>query len=60
MAKLKIYLIGHSHIDAVWFWDRKETKKVCKSTFERALTLLDEHDDFYYCQRCSPKAPRSI
>jgi len=48
--KSKIYLIGHSHIDAVWVWDREETKRVCKSTFKRILDLLDEHDDFYYAQ----------
>lgn len=49
-SKRKVYLTGHSHIDAVWLWDIDETKKVCKGTFERVLKLLDERDDFYYCQ----------
>lgn len=50
MAKLKIYLVGHSHIDAVWLWEKEETKKVCKSTFKKVLDILDKRDDFYYCQ----------
>lgn len=48
--KSKIYLIGHSHIDAVWLWDKEETKRVCQSTFKMILDLLDERDDFYYTQ----------
>jgi len=47
---MNVYLVGHSHIDAVWLWDKEETKSVCKNTFERVLNLLDKHDDFYYCQ----------
>lgn len=46
----KIQLIGHSHIDAVWLWDREETKRVCKDTFEKILDILDKRDDFYFAQ----------
>lgn len=48
--KSKIQLIGHSHIDAVWLWDREETKRVCKETFGKILDILDKRDDFYFAQ----------
>ncbi len=44
------YFIGHSHIDAVWLWDREETKEVLKNTFGKVLDLMDNNPDFYFIQ----------
>ena len=44
------YFVGHSHIDAVWLWDREETKEVLKYTFNRVLDLMDKNEDFYFIQ----------
>ena len=44
------FLVGHSHIDAVWLWTRDETLKVCRETFPKVLDILDKHPDVYYSQ----------
>ncbi len=44
------YFVGHSHIDAVWLWDREETKEVLRDTFEKVLKLMDKNSDFYFIQ----------
>ncbi len=48
--KKKAYFVGHSHIDAVWLWDREETKDVVRDTFIRVLELLEKNKDFYFIQ----------
>lgn len=50
MIKPKIYLVGHSHIDAVWLWDRAETKEVLKYTFERILKLMEDNKEITFVQ----------
>ncbi len=46
----KIHLIGHSHIDIVWLWTLKETRRKLARTFTTALNLIQEFPDFYFMQ----------
>ena len=48
--KKSVYLISHSHVDAVWLWDREETKEVVRYTFNRVLDLMDKNPSLYYAQ----------
>ncbi|MBM7583353.1 alpha-mannosidase [Caldicoprobacter guelmensis] len=49
--KLKIYVVGHSHIDAVWLWDRKETVEICcYKTFTNAIDLLKKYPNLIFAQ----------
>jgi alpha-mannosidase len=46
----QIYLIGHSHIDIVWLWTLKETRRKLARTFTTALHLIQEFPDFSFMQ----------
>lgn len=48
MKKKKIYMIGNSHIDPVWFWNWDEGMQEAKATFSSALNRLNEYPDVYY------------
>jgi len=49
--KLKIYVVGHSHIDAVWLWDRKETLDICcYKTFKNAIDLIKKYPELIFAQ----------
>lgn len=48
--KQKVYIVGHSHIDAVWLWDRNETVQVCKKTFSEVIELMKANPDFHFSQ----------
>ena len=48
MKKKKIYMIGNSHIDPVWFWNWDEGMQEAKETFSSALDRLNEYPDVYY------------
>lgn len=48
MKKKKIYMIGNSHIDPVWFWNWDEGMQEAKATFSSALDRLNEYPDVYY------------
>lgn len=45
-----VHLIPHSHIDVVWLWTLKETRRKCGRTFSTMLRLMDEFDDFTFTQ----------
>jgi alpha-mannosidase len=45
-----VHLVGHSHIDVVWLWRIRETKKKCGRTFSTALRLIDEYPEFTFTQ----------
>ncbi|APB32364.1 glycosyl hydrolase 38 domain protein [Gloeomargarita lithophora Alchichica-D10] len=47
---LKIHLIGHSHIDIIWLWTIKETRRKLARTFTTALNLIQEFPDFNFMQ----------
>lgn len=46
----EVVLVGHAHVDAVWLWDREETKEVLRDTFERVLRLMDKYPDITFVQ----------
>ncbi|RLE57682.1 MAG: hypothetical protein DRJ40_00240 [Thermoprotei archaeon] len=50
MSRLKIYLLGHSHIDVAWLWSTNETKVVCHDTFLNVIKLMERFPDFKYAQ----------
>ena len=44
----KLYMIGNSHIDPVWFWDWEEGLQEVKSTFKSALDRMREYPDMTF------------
>ena len=45
MKTKKLYMIGNSHIDPVWFWDWEEGMQEVKATFASALDRLREYPE---------------
>lgn len=45
MKSKKLYMIGNSHIDPVWFWDWEEGMQEVKATFQSALDRLREYPE---------------
>lgn len=50
MEKKKMYMIGATHIDAVWLWGKAEGMQEVKSSFMSALERMKEFDDFIFTQ----------
>ena len=50
MEKPRIFILGHSHIDAEWLWTREETLRVCHNTFENVLKLMDKYPELTFVQ----------
>lgn len=50
MDKKKIHMIGNTHIDPVWLWNRAEGMQEVKSSFTSALDRMDEFTDFKFTQ----------
>lgn len=48
MKKKKLYMIGNSHIDPVWFWNWEEGMQEVKATYASALERMKEFDDFRF------------
>lgn len=48
MDKRKIYMVGNTHIDPVWLWNRAEGMQEVKSSFASALERLDEFKEFKF------------
>lgn len=48
MKAEKLYLIGNSHIDPVWFWDWEEGMQEVKTTFLSALDRMKEFDEMKF------------
>ena len=46
----KIHMIGNTHIDPVWLWNRYEGMQEVKSSFMSALDRMDEFADFKFTQ----------
>ena len=38
--KPKVFIAGHSHIDAARLWRKNETIEICKNTFNTVLNLM--------------------
>ena len=45
MERRKLYMIGNSHIDPVWFWDWDEGLQEVKATFSSALERMKEYPE---------------
>lgn len=50
MEKKNIHMIGNTHIDPVWLWQKAEGMQEVKSSFASALDRLDEFPDFKFTQ----------
>ncbi len=46
--KYTIYLIGYSHIDLAWLWDKHEGEDVWLNTSNTVLNLMDEYPEFIF------------
>ena len=44
----KYYMVGYTHIDPVWLWNRAEGMQEVKSSFTSALDRLEEFPDFKF------------
>ena len=44
----KYYMVGYTHIDPVWLWNRAEGMQEVKSSFASALDRLEEFPDFKF------------
>ncbi|MHC1787540.1 MAG: glycoside hydrolase family 38 C-terminal domain-containing protein [Christensenellales bacterium] len=43
-----LHMIGNSHIDPVWFWQREEGLQAILATFSSALDRMEEDPDFRF------------
>ena len=50
----KYYMVGYTHIDPVWLWNRAEGMQEVKSSFISALDRLEEFPDLSLCTRAFP------
>lgn len=50
MGKIKLHMIGNTHIDPVWLWNRAEGMQEVKSSFMSALDRMEEFEDFKFTQ----------
>lgn len=50
MGKKQFFMIGYTHIDPVWLWNRAEGMQEVKSSFASALERMNEFPDFKFTQ----------
>ena len=50
MGEKKYDMIGYTHIDPVWLWNRAEGMQEVKSSFASALDRMEEFADFRFSQ----------
>lgn len=50
MDKKRFFMIGYTHIDPVWLWNRAEGMQEVKSSFASALARMEEFPDFKFTQ----------
>jgi len=46
----KVFIVGHSHIDAAWLWRKNETIEICKNTFNIVLNLMKSYPELKFVQ----------
>ncbi len=46
-------LVGHSHMDTAWLWDKKETLKKCARTYANTVSLMDQYPEYTFIQSSS-------
>ena len=47
--KLKIFLLGHAHLDMAWLWRVSETWRAAQNTFESVLGLQQDFSELIFC-----------
>ena len=47
-APLKIWAVGHAHMDLAWLWPIRETIRKCGRTFATALAMLERYPDYIF------------
>lgn len=50
MDSKHFFMIGYTHIDPVWLWNRAEGMQEVKSSFASALVRMEEFPDFKFTQ----------
>lgn len=45
---LTLYCVGHSHLDLVWLWPLRETKRKAARTIINALNCIDKYPEYVY------------
>ncbi|MGL4344624.1 MAG: alpha-mannosidase [Cellulosilyticaceae bacterium] len=43
-------LIGHSHMDTAWLWEKEETIKKCARTYANQLNLMEQYPEYKFVQ----------
>ncbi|MCL6456526.1 MAG: hypothetical protein K6T85_00830, partial [Gorillibacterium sp.] len=43
-------LIGHSHMDTAWLWQRDETIKKCARTYSNQMNLMERYPEYTFIQ----------
>ncbi len=46
--KYTVYLVGYSHIDLAWLWDKHDGEEVWRNTSTSVLNLMNEYPDFIF------------
>ncbi|MGB9717890.1 MAG: alpha-mannosidase [Thermoproteota archaeon] len=46
--KIRIHMVGNAHIDPIWLWSWQEGYRVVRSTFRKALDLMNEFNFFVF------------
>ncbi len=54
LKEYQIYILPHSHVDLAWGWTYEETKRIMRTVFDRATSLMDRHKDYTFVQDQPP------
>lgn len=49
-SSVKVYGIGHTHIDMAWLWRLKHTREKAQRSFSTVLHLMEEYEDYIFLQ----------
>lgn len=47
-SHVRVFAVGHAHIDTAWLWPLRETIRKCARTFSTQLDLMDRYPDFHF------------
>ncbi len=45
---LKVYAVGHAHIDLAWLWPIRETRRKAGRTLSNVIDLIEHHEHFIF------------
>jgi alpha-mannosidase len=48
LTRFKMYAIGHAHLDLIWLWPLRETKRKAARTYSSALKNLEKYDGYVF------------